>query len=358
METLNNRTISVTDPIGHAVNKTKQILFSPFSPEKWFAIGFCAWLAGLGSHGGGGGGGGGGIHGDNVPSGSPSCSQEVHRVGQEIGSFISQNLPWLLPVTVAIVLLIVVISIVIIWLKSRGQFMFLDCIVRNRGAIAAPWAEYRKDGNSLFLFKLVLLLAGFALSLAAIIPIIFIVIMFVRNEFRVFLVGPAIAGGLLLLALMVMGVVFGVVKVLTEDFVVPIMYLRRTGVKAAWKECLALLSARPGVIILYLLFLFIIDLILGTLSFLCIMSACCVFCCVTWIFLIPFVGSYLITVLLLPLAVWRRSYSALFLSQFGPEYNVFAYIGIPQPPVAYTDGILPADSEPQPGTPPSDGLDI
>ena len=354
METIDDRRISVTEPIGHAVNKTKQILFSPFSLEKWFVLGFCAWLAGLG---GGGGGGGVNYHGGSS-SGSSSCPSDVHRVGQEIGNYVSQNLPWLLPVAIAIVLLIVVISFIVIWLKSRGQFMFLDCIVHNRGAIAAPWTEYRADGNSLFVFKLLLWLAGFVLTLAAIIPLIFIAMMFVRNEFRVFLVGPAIAGGLLLLALMVMGVVFGVVKVLTEDFVVPVMYLRRSGVKAAWKECLGLFSARPGAIVLYLLFLLVIGIVLSTLTFLCMMSACCIFCCVAWVFLIPFVGGYLMAVVLLPLEVWRRSYSVLFLSQFGPDYNVFAPAEMPLEPVSAEIESIPTESGPESPIPPSEGQDI
>src|SRR5438874_13453151 len=32
--------------------------------------------------------------------------------------------------------------------------MFIDCIVKNRGAIAEPWREFRTEGNSYFLFSL------------------------------------------------------------------------------------------------------------------------------------------------------------------------------------------------------------
>src|SRR5581483_2236455 len=38
---------------------------------------------------------------------------------------------------------------------ARGIFVFTDCIVRNRAAIKEPWREYRREGNSLFLFLLV-----------------------------------------------------------------------------------------------------------------------------------------------------------------------------------------------------------
>src|SRR5687767_656913 len=39
--------ISVTDPIGRAINRTKWITFQPFSLGKWFVLGFVAFLATL-----------------------------------------------------------------------------------------------------------------------------------------------------------------------------------------------------------------------------------------------------------------------------------------------------------------------
>ena len=50
--------VSVIDPIGPAFEEVKTILFKPFDLGKWFVIGFCAWLAFLGSGGPGGGSGG------------------------------------------------------------------------------------------------------------------------------------------------------------------------------------------------------------------------------------------------------------------------------------------------------------
>jgi len=47
--------ISITDPIGLAMERVRQVLFSPFDLGKWFVIGFCAWLAGLGERASGGG---------------------------------------------------------------------------------------------------------------------------------------------------------------------------------------------------------------------------------------------------------------------------------------------------------------
>ena len=49
-------TVSVTRPVGLAIDRMKRVLFQPFDPGKWLVIGFCAWLAALGRGGGGGGG--------------------------------------------------------------------------------------------------------------------------------------------------------------------------------------------------------------------------------------------------------------------------------------------------------------
>ena len=58
------------------------------------------------------------------------------------------------------------------WVGARGRFIFTDCIVRNRGAVVAPWTEYRREGNSLFLFSLVVALALIAIALGGIAPVV------------------------------------------------------------------------------------------------------------------------------------------------------------------------------------------
>ena len=123
------------------------MLFQPFDLGKWFVLGFCAWLAQLGENGGGhfnmpsGGGPGGGGGG-----GSPF---------EEAFHWVQANLAVVLIVAAVIVLVVVVISLLIVWLQCRGKFMFLDGIVRNRGAVVEPWHRYRRHANSLFLFRLV-----------------------------------------------------------------------------------------------------------------------------------------------------------------------------------------------------------
>lgn len=335
METGSVQGVGVLEPIGHAINKTKQILFSPFNLEKWFVLGICAWLAGLG------GGGGGANFNYSFHSDSHGGSPNFNQISQEVSGFLSSALPWLIPAGIVVFFLVLGIAVLVVWLKSRGQFMFLDCIVRNRAAVSAPWSTYQSEGNSLFGFKFVVWLAAFALTLIAIIPLVIIFITFSQTDFKVLLAGPMIGAGFLVLGLFLLWLFYSLVTVLTDDFVVPVMMLRRCGVMEAWREFLALLSANIGRFLLYLLVVFAAGIALGVLTSIIAVTACCCFCCIAWVFVIPIIGSYLFTVLILPLRVWRRSYAVLFLAQFGAGYNVFATAQSPAPPVSDIAAIEP-----------------
>jgi len=65
----------------------------------------------------------------------------------------SSALPWVL-----FVALILIFS----WLSARGRFIFTDCIVKNHGAIVAPWHEFRKEANSFFPFRDVVYVSVYA----------------------------------------------------------------------------------------------------------------------------------------------------------------------------------------------------
>src|SRR5204863_7426761 len=71
----------------------------------------------------------------------------------------SDSLPiWFLPFIIALGVFLLIVMFVFMWIRARGRFIFTDCVVKNRAAIVAPWNEYRREGNSLFLFSLALAL--------------------------------------------------------------------------------------------------------------------------------------------------------------------------------------------------------
>ena len=280
-------------------------------PGKWFTIGFCAWLAFLGESGGGGvhfpwGGGGQGGHG--VGGDFRAQWEEFHR-------YLIANLYWMIPVAAALIVLSIALMVLFTWLSSRGKFMFLHCVAQNQAEVTWPWNHYGPLGGSLFRFRLVLAL----LCLTAILPLIclavfavFRMVMHSKPDFGLILLT---VGSLLLV--FVFAVVCWLVKRIVEDFLVPIMYQRGILWREGWSETMALIPRNLGVFVLYFLFRIVLGIATGVMVLMVILITCCIAGC---LMLIPYIG----TVIMLPVLVFYRAYSALFLAQFGPEFDVFA----------------------------------
>ena len=104
--------------------------------------------------------------------------------------------------------------------------------------------------------------------------------------------------------------------VLMEDFVLPLMWLRRQGCVAAWMEFLQLLGSRIGAFIVYLLLRLGLGILIGIALIIAIFATCCIAGC---LMVLPYIG----TVFLLPVLVFSRALPLYFLAQFGPNYDVF-----------------------------------
>lgn len=301
MNGTSNIQVSVIEPVGKALEKTKQILFSPFEWSKWFAIGFCAWLAFLGE--GGGGGNGGGRHGGGGPD------------FEHIRHFIESNLYWIIPVGIIVLFIVVAICLGLLWLRSRGKFMFLYCVAKNKAEVVYPWTEYAREANSLFLFKIALWLASMVCVIPILIGWIVVIIPITRDE-RFLPSAIGIIAALTLITLLVI-IVFGIIIKFTEDFVVPVMFIHRISCIEAWKRTGNLLKANIGRFVLFILFTIVLSLAIGTILVAAAIATCCCACC---LMMLPYLG----TVFLLPIFVFKRSYTALYLAQYGPQWNVFA----------------------------------
>jgi hypothetical protein len=287
---------TVVDPISKALEWTAHVLFRPFDIAKWFVLGFCAWLAALGE------GGGGGNFNWNL-DGDDARDRVEHAY-----DWVLDNLELVLFCGVALVCAGIFFWILFTWLSSRGKFMFVDGVVHDRGVVVEPWNRFRPLGNSLFLFRIVLGIVALVVIGAAIGLMALTLLATGFDE------GDPGAAGILFLILWIMVIValafaFALVAVALNDFVVPVMWVRGCRVMDAWSEFLSLLSAKLGIFILYVLVKIVIAVVIGVTA--CLVT--CVTCCIA---AIPYIG----TVILLPLHVFRRSFSLYFLSQFGPDY--------------------------------------
>jgi hypothetical protein len=194
--------------------------------------------------------------------------------------------------------------------------MFVHCIAGNKAEVAVPWKKFASHGNSLFLFRVVVGLIGFTvvgLPLA-----IAVVATIVLHETG--LVAAAVSG-LLVAVLAVIGAaaLFVLVAKFTNDFVVPIMFLRTASCIAGWREFLVLLSCNKARIAFYILFQIVISLVIFFITItICAIGCCC--CCASLLLFVPYVG----TVILLPLIAFKRAYSLFYLRQFGAQFDVFS----------------------------------
>ncbi len=308
--------VSVIDPVTPAIDRVKLILFRPFDLRKWFVIGFCAWLAYLGGGGGGGPGGGGGGPPYNVPHERHEAGEQIKEGIETARYYISNNLYWIIPVTVTVVVLVILIGLLVAWLNSRGRFMFLHCVATNKAQVAVPWHKFRQQGNSLFLFRIVLGIISLVVVVVPIIGIVVLVIMMISGS------APAIVSipGIIILSLTIfaLSILLFLVKKFTFDFVVPIMFLRMASCTACWREFRIILSANKLRFTLYLLFQIVIKIVIGAIIGIGFCIGLCL-CCASCLLMLPYIG----TVILLPVLVFTRAYSLCYLQQFGPQFDIF-----------------------------------
>jgi hypothetical protein len=189
-------------------------------------------------------------------------------------------------------------------------------VATNKAEVAVPWHKFRQQGNSLFLFRIVLGIIGFLVVVVPIIGIVVLVIMMISGS------APGVVSipGIIILGLTIftLSILLFLVKKFTYDFVVPIMSLRMAGCTAGWREFMTILSANKLRFALYLLFQIVIKIVIGAMVGIGVCIGCCL-CCASCLLLIPYIG----TVILLPVLVFTRAYSLYYLQQFGPEFDVF-----------------------------------
>lgn len=296
--------IEILKPLDEAFELMKKILLKPFDFGKWFVIGFAAFLSG---HFAG--------MGFNFPIGGFPSHQTIPG---SLSPEWEEWKPWLPIAIVVFSVVMLVVIVVLTWVKARGNFIFTDCIVRNRAAIVEPWREYRREGNSYFLFLLLVILASMFL-VALLFVFIWLPIQFLSQDSgnHITMVLILIFGLLLIFAWICFAFFFGLVSY----FMVPVMYIRRCRAVEAFREVAGLVLENPGSFIL--LGLFGICLLLGA----AIIGgmATCTTCCLA---ALPYIG----TVILLPVFVCLRAYGLRFIRQFGSEYDVWATIAAPTTP--------------------------
>ena len=293
--------IAYFEPLSRAWARTRVILWQPFDLAQWLLLAFAAWLAGLTTDTGSAFA----WRGDSNDTGRDVWRGIDHAWGE-----LASNAVWLPFVAIGIMVALG-FAVLLLWITSRFKFIFLDNLIRNRAEITEPWTRHQALGNSLFLWRL-------CFTLACVVGVFLVMLVFFAPaagfSFNDALAGLSVAAGVFgTLGLVIFGVAAACVALLTESFVIPVMYRYEMKVVDAWLAFLPWLKTRPLNFVVYALFVLMLALVFSVFfSVFCVMT-----CCMA---AVPYLG----TVLLLPIWVAYRLFSVEFLAQFHPDFDLFA----------------------------------
>jgi hypothetical protein len=311
--------INFTQAFDSAWDRTHVILFKPFDFGKWCAIGLSAFLAGLlqGGNGFNSSYNTSNFRQDSVYNFTPGTSPkfDFHQLTNPISQMMAGlQIGLVVLIVVMAVAFIFAVILLVYWLGARGQFMFLDNIVRNRGAISWPWHYYSRQANSLLGFYLLFVAISFAIFL----PILALALMLglpLLQQHR-WPEGWEIVGfSALGLAYLGFLLVLSFILFIFREFGIALMF--RQGLQAwpAFWASAKLVQRHPGSIAVFVLLRVAISIGVAVISLiLCCFTLPC--CCLSQL---PYLG----TVLLLPVLIYVRCFTLDCLAQFGPEYDVW-----------------------------------
>jgi hypothetical protein len=294
------------EPLGRAWNRMKIALFKPFDLGKWFIVGFNAFLAGLlDGHNGGIGSRAGGR--DDLSFG------EFLHLPQRGWEWLMDNPGWFVGI-LFVTFIIAAIVVVVTWLSSRGTFMFIDSVALNRAEIAKPWREYSRQGNSLFVWRLVFglaVLSGIILLLA----VFFVGASYLYNDVHPGTM-PVLFIVLMVFVFLLFATITGYISLFLTGFVAPLQFKQGTTTTQAWGSFLKIFGRHPFHFVLFGLIWFILNFAVVMAIIFAGLMTCCIG---LLIIIIPYVG----TVATLPIWYTLRGFTLEYLAQFGPEYDVF-----------------------------------
>ena len=297
---------SVTNPISAAVEGARARLFRPFVFDKWVHLGFIAFLANLGE---GGTNSGAQFPFSNWGKGTgPSGKGVFETIGPQIDEAIrwtGEHVSVIVVLAVFALVLGTAFGALIMWLSSRGKFMFVEAVIHDRWEVKEPWERLRTPAWSLFKFRFLLS----AIASVAFLGAVGLAAVFALPDLRsgTFGQGAWIGAGILGSMFLVVGLPMFVLLAIVDDFVVPAMYLRGELVGGGFRQVREhVLQGQVGTVFAFYLVKALVGVGVGLIAVVAVCATCCVAA-------IPYVG----TVILLPIHVFWRLYSLYFLEELG-----------------------------------------
>lgn len=223
------RPVSAADSVSLAVQRTRQLLFSPFKWGPYLKLGLVAIVTeGIGGNSGSSSHGG---PKPGFPSGpgpqGPMAWPPFHLAPE-----------WLAAI-VAAVLVLILLSLVVFYLVTRLRFAFFHCLIHNTTEIGPGWRLYAAQATRFFWFNLVVAFCYLLLMALAALP-------FIAGFIRLFRelppggqpgIGPVLALVLPMIPVILLLVLVGVlIDVIVRDCILPHYALENATAGEAWEE--------------------------------------------------------------------------------------------------------------------------
>jgi hypothetical protein len=296
--------------VSQAFERMVALLFRPFDISRWFSIGFCAWIAYIGTQSS--------INPNPNFKGADAASAETFK--QKFDPVLDKILalpsdlpgPDQLAMVSGILAFGLLLALLFCRLRSRGDFMFLHRWYKPDASVSQCWWSARAAGRELFVWRVYFFLAAallWALLGTAVYATVLRPYVAAGKQWGEALVYPAIgcATAALLLGLAMQGVAF-----LTKTFVVPVMYWHGVTASRAWLAVFSLCNQYPFAVLGYLVCAAgcVVAVLFAVFAF--VVLTCC-------LGIIPLALPYVGSVLLLPYTLFLRGCAVCFLSQWRPD---------------------------------------
>ena len=222
--------VSAVDAVNPAFQHAKKHLFQPFRFSQWWRFALVGLLAGeMGSSGGC-------SFNFNGPSTDHPKGSE-HFFHTSLPPIFAHH-PAMLYVSIAfLVMASLGLLVLFLYISSVTRFILFEGVVTGECYIRKGWLRWRRQGRLLFEWQFLLALA----SLAAFGTLIASALALAWE--RGWLAKPGehvlplvLGGGILLMLLLALAFAFGVVQVMTKDFVVPQMALGDVNAAEGWRR--------------------------------------------------------------------------------------------------------------------------
>jgi hypothetical protein len=201
---------------------------------------------------------------------------------------------------------IMLLSLLVMWVRSRTIFVYIDDVASGRFDLVRPWGEHGAHADSFFALSLVVQGASF---------IVLVLILGLGGFFVLWARANDWAGGAMALVLIPLAFVFllavlaaAILSMVLRDFVAPLQISRNVGSREASSVFLSMFSANPGLMIGYAILKFVVGIGVGLL----VLIVGCLTCCLGFL---PLINQTLFQ----PVYYAERAWSLKFLAQLGED---------------------------------------